>query len=237
MHPSPNGASDIEFYDDYYADGAQSRWREVGARSKADHIETMCREFAPARVLENGVGEGAVLAELSRRGFGQELYGVEISSSGIKAAASRNIPRVASLQSFDGRTLPFADKSMDLVYATHVLEHVEHERLFLQELKRVGRLIFLEVPMEDTLRVKGAIHNSIGHINFYNRYTFAGLIEGVGFEILRFESFDGSFAEHTFNGVNIKTVSKSVARTIAHHISKRIAEKVLVFNGALVARS
>ena len=173
---------------------------------------------------------------MSRRKFGTELHGVEISDSGLKSARARSIPNVASLQQFDGYTLPFPDKSIDLVYATHVLEHVEHERLFLKELQRVGRIIFLEVPLEDTIRVKGAIHNTIGHINFYNRYTFISLLESVGLKTHRFESFDSSFTTHTFFGVTPKTIAKTVTRAFAHAISAKFAEKVFVFNGAAVTR-
>lgn len=196
----------------------------------------MCREFAPASVLEVGVGEGAVLAELSKRKFGTELHGVEISASGLKAATARNIPNVASLRQFDGRTLPFENKSVDLVYATHVLEHVEHERIFLKELQRVGRMVFLEVPLEDTVRVRAAIHNTIGHINFYNRHTFMALVEGTGFEIVRFQSFNVSFAQQTFAGVTVKAIAKCAIRAIAHSVSTALAEKILVFNGAAVLR-
>jgi len=225
------------FYENYYADGRETKWREIGAKGKVDHIELMCRDLNPSSVLEVGMGEGAVLSEVSKRNLGNELYGVDISVSGVKDAIRRNIPRVASLQAFDGRTLPFADKSMDLVYATHVLEHVEDERLFLRELRRVGRVVFLEVPMEDTLRVKGAIHNTIGHINFYNRHTFAAIVEGSGLEIVRFESFDPALSQHLFfGGVNLKTVSKVFIRTVAHGINKALAEKLLVFNGAILAK-
>ena len=31
-----------DFYSDYYEGSSQARWRETGARDKADHIETQC---------------------------------------------------------------------------------------------------------------------------------------------------------------------------------------------------
>jgi hypothetical protein len=58
-------------------------------------------------------------------------------------------PEVTVVQT-DGRTLPFADGSFDLVYSNAVLEHVgdaEAQRAFLAEVARVGRrVLFVTTP-------------------------------------------------------------------------------------------
>ncbi len=46
----------------------------------------------------------------------------------------------------DAVKLPFKDKSIDFIIASHVLEHIPHPEQFLQELQRVGKAGYIEVP-------------------------------------------------------------------------------------------
>lgn len=49
----------------------------------------------------------------------------------------------------DGRMLPFPDQSFDIVYSNSVIEHVvpfAQQRIFADELKRVGRRYFIQTP-------------------------------------------------------------------------------------------
>ena len=51
------------------------------------------------------------------------------------------------------KKLPFKDKEFDFIIASHVAEHVEDISFFLNELSRVGRKGYIEVPtkLEDNL--------------------------------------------------------------------------------------
>ena len=51
------------------------------------------------------------------------------------------------------KKLPFKDKEFDFVIASHVVEHVEDISYFLNELSRVGKRGYIEVPtrLEDNL--------------------------------------------------------------------------------------
>ena len=53
----------------------------------------------------------------------------------------------------DNENLPFADKEFDFVIASHVLEHVKDPTKFLNEISRVARQGYIEVPtkLEDNL--------------------------------------------------------------------------------------
>lgn len=172
-------------YDEQYSD-AMTAWRELGAKYKAQNILELTAHLNAKKVLDCGAGEGAVLQQLDDDGRFSELYGVEISDSGISQIHKRNLQRLAELHKFDGYTLPFEDQTFDIAYATHVIEHVEHPRLLLRELKRVSRHQVLEVPLDYRLgidkEVKGQL--AIGHINIYTPSLFRFFVRSEGFEIV-----------------------------------------------------
>jgi ubiquinone/menaquinone biosynthesis C-methylase UbiE len=121
------------------------------------------------KVLEVGAGDGSILQKLSDYNFGSEYHAVEISDSGVAHIRSRNIKDLVSVQEFDGYKLPFEDDSFDLVILSHVLEHVEHERLLLREIKRVSSNFVIEVPIDYKPNVDKRIKHFLayGHINMY----------------------------------------------------------------------
>ena len=51
------------------------------------------------------------------------------------------------------KKLPFSNKQFDFVYASHVIEHVEDLSLFINEIKRISRQGYIELPtiLEDNL--------------------------------------------------------------------------------------
>ena len=51
------------------------------------------------------------------------------------------------------KNLPFSNKQFDFVYASHVIEHVEDLSLFINEIKRISRQGYIELPtiLEDNL--------------------------------------------------------------------------------------
>ena len=51
------------------------------------------------------------------------------------------------------KTLPFRDNEFDFVYASHVIEHVDDVSFFINELKRISKQGYIELPsfLEDNL--------------------------------------------------------------------------------------
>ncbi|MFD2148216.1 class I SAM-dependent methyltransferase [Mucilaginibacter antarcticus] len=146
--PEVNSSENLKTaYDNYYQDNDET-WRMLGAKYKVEHIAEVCKGYTFDKVLEVGAGDGVILKLLADRNFSTELHAVELSASGVERIKERNIAAIKSVQEFDGYHLPFGDESMDLVILTHVLEHVEHERLLLRELKRVAKMIVIEVPRD-----------------------------------------------------------------------------------------
>ena len=172
-------------YDGYYAEDAQIEWRRLGARDKAQNLIALTKDVPHDSILEVGAGNGAVLAELDRVAFGDELSAVELSQSGAQEIEARKLPHLKEVKCYDGSDLPYEDQTFDLVVLSHVLEHVESERPLLRELKRVGRHVFIEVPLEYTWRLPQDFRwTSTGHINPYSPRLIRWLLGSSGLKIL-----------------------------------------------------
>lgn len=172
-----------ENYDSYYQ--GESEWRTLGAVDKVDNIVSLCGSLPHQNILEIGSGDGAILQRLSDLKFGEALYSIEISESAVDTIHRRMIPRLRECQLFDGYHVSYPDRQFDLAVLSHVLEHVEHPRMLLYESSRVAKFIFLEVPLEDTVRLnREFVFNSVGHINSYSWKTIRHLVQSCGLKIL-----------------------------------------------------
>jgi SAM-dependent methyltransferase len=182
----------VEFYDDAYArEGAEAqlyaRWRALGARGKADHVVELCSRagLRPARTLEVGCGDGALLCELRRRGFGGSLHGVEITRAAVQIARGR--AEIDSVALYDGRHLDHADAAYDLGIVSHVLEHVPDPAALLAEVGRVCRAVLMEVPLEDNLStrrsVKRAHAEEVGHLQRLSREAARRIVSDAGLRV------------------------------------------------------
>jgi ubiquinone/menaquinone biosynthesis C-methylase UbiE len=173
-------------YNEQYSDEA-TEWRELGGKYKAENILRVCQGQHFRSVLECGAGEGSILKFLDEAGVFEELYALEISESGISQIKKRQLPRLKEVRQFDGYQIPYPDQSFDTSYCSHVLEHVEHPRLLLRELRRVSRFQVFEVPLDYSVQVDQRVKHflSYGHINIYTPSLFRFLLKSEGFEILR----------------------------------------------------
>lgn len=173
-------------YDSFYQEHDEA-WRMLGAKYKAAHIIEICKGYSFDKVLEVGAGDGSILKYLSGQDFAKQYHAVEISASGVEYIKSRQIKNLQSVQVFDGYHLPFEDNSFDLIILSHVLEHVEHERMLLRELKRVAKMVVIEVPRDYKPDVDNRIKHfmAYGHINVYTPTSLRYLLRTEGFEIVR----------------------------------------------------
>ena len=96
-------------------------------RIRTAELERARRYFSPgAKVLEIGGGPGYQAAILSS-------WGMDVTSLDVVAATAAHHP----VQIFDGRTIPFPGESLDAVFSSNVLEHVEDVEALLGEAARV----------------------------------------------------------------------------------------------------
>ncbi len=172
-------------YDEFYEQHDEA-WRMLGANFKAQHIIAVCKGHTFNKVLEVGAGDGSILKQLADQGFAPVYAAVEISESGVSRIRERQINGLQSVQVFDGYHLPFEDNSFDLIILSHVLEHVEHERLLLRELTRVASMLVIEVPRDYKAGVDKRIKHFLayGHINMYTPTSLRYLLKTEGLEVV-----------------------------------------------------
>jgi ubiquinone/menaquinone biosynthesis C-methylase UbiE len=219
-------------YDDYYHNNDKTLVkRELTALETVNHIQAVCDISKLEKIIDVGAGEGSLLECLSKLDYNYELYGVEISTSGVETIESKKISKLIEVSQFDGYKIPYPDKYFDLAVCIHVLEHVEHERLFLNELKRVAKRVIIEVPLEHTFALSRAIEVSgpHGHINFYTQGTFLNLIETCSIKVVNFRvlTFSQQF-ECFISGKSIGLIKHSIRNMLLALIPK-LAPSLMVY--------
>ena len=106
-------------------------------RTSKNHIENIISQNPNWRVLDIGCGYGA-------NKYATTICDILDLSEHYKDKTFVKI---------NEKKLPFKDKEFDFIIASHVVEHVEDISYFLNELARVGKKGYIEVPtkLEDNL--------------------------------------------------------------------------------------
>jgi len=136
---------EAEWFDGVAYDAASSRWVEQFERWNAERTYKRLKNagLARGRVLEVGIGSGATLDYLRRKGF--DVEGCDMSESVCAHAKARyGFPvHHTTLDEID------APQPFDAVVLNHVVEHVSNPVLFLQQVRallRPGGFVHLAVP-------------------------------------------------------------------------------------------
>ncbi len=228
-------------YAGYYGDTNLAAWRELSAKDKAANVirlYCLVRQESPSEVADIGCGDGAVIQELGRQGFGHSYVGFEISESGLSYARQRQYAKPSRFELFDGRHLPVEDKSFDLAILSHVLEHVEEPRTLLREAARVSRLVFVEVPLELHLRTPHDFHwSDVGHINLFNPLLLRHLVQSTGLHVLAERVTCPHPAVFTFRYPGWMGILRWAIKAVFLRLSPALACKMLTYHGCLIARS
>jgi SAM-dependent methyltransferase len=222
-------------YDAQYVD--YTDWRWIGSQDKFANLAKLCSNVPHHRVLEIGSGEGALLKRMEQAEFAEELYSLEISESSVSAVQSLALKRLRQATLFDGYTTPFGDKSFDLVVLSHVVEHVEHPRMLIAEAARIGRYIFVEVPLEDNVRLTyNYSFTPLGHINYYSPKTIRRLLQSCDLQVLHQHISANNISIYTYRlGVIRGTLAYTVKRMLL--LSPAVATQLFTYHCALLATS
>lgn len=98
-------------------------------RALAHFPPPVCAGGAHLTVLEIGAGTGQQAASLSRKGY--KVVAIDLPSSHYRD------DRIFDVTEYDGRNIPMASQSADIVFSSNVLEHVREIDAFLEETRRV----------------------------------------------------------------------------------------------------
>ncbi len=230
----------VRFYDEGYtqapADAARyARWRALGAVGKADHVLALCARsgVVPASTLEVGCGDGALLSELSLRGFGGRLAGVEITAAAVAIARTR--PEIDSVELYDGLHLPTADGAYDLGIVSHVLEHVPDPPALLAEIARACRAVVVEVPLEANLSAGRAAKrehaDEVGHLQRLSRADAREIVARAGLRVAGELEDPLPLSVHRFlvpstSSARAKATAKWGARAGLHRLAPPLARRL-----------
>lgn len=118
----------------------------LGERIPADHARQVAAEHwierfyaggrRGARVLDLGCGAGDSVDVFRRHDPEVQWVGVDLEASPEVASRTR---ADAELRTFDGRSIPAADESLDVVFCKQVLEHVRAPEPLLRDAARTLR--------------------------------------------------------------------------------------------------
>jgi SAM-dependent methyltransferase len=235
----------VNFYDEGYsleaADAARyARWRALGAVGKADHVIALCadRGLHPSRTLDVGCGDGALLCELHRRGFGGRLSGVEIASAAVSIARRRS--EIEDVSLYDGVHLPTSDGAYDLGILSHVLEHVPDPAALLAEVARVCRAVLVEVPLEENLsarrRGKREQSGEVGHLQRLDRPAARRIVAEAGLSIACELDDPLPLAAHRFfattPSARARATAKWALRSGLHRLAPSLARRLFTVHYA-----
>src|SRR5689334_6217404 len=113
-------------------------WRDhIQARVEIALLSRLIKLPRGGLVLEIGCGYGNALKSLAAAAHAKTLIGCDINESALHRAVEwGNAPRFL-LAAADAAHLPFADKSIDLIFDFGTLYHVKNQRGSLLEIERV----------------------------------------------------------------------------------------------------
>lgn len=204
------------FYDQFYSPDSPKRselvrWRLLSARSKAQNISKLCPDLSLLNnILEVGSGTGELAYILHSSYATPRVHISDISSEALSTAVQLYSSSIVSTTTLlPGATLPFLDDEFDLVYCSHVLEHVADISMFLSELLRIGRRVYIEVPLDYRhyyIPTKALL--SCGHIHAFSNSTIKFYIEQSGATIL---ASGTSFIQHQFPISNFHPLAQSTS--------------------------
>ena len=145
-------------------------------RVLCSHLISLIPEHAS--VLDVGTGDGLLSRLLSERRPDLALQGVDVF-----ARPTSHIP----VRVFDGQSLPYADKSFDVVLFVDVLHHTNNPMVLLREAVRVARraLVIKDHSLQGfaarfTLRVMDSVGNARHGVSLpYNYWSRAQWEEAV----------------------------------------------------------
>jgi SAM-dependent methyltransferase len=219
--------------------GAPSYVWRAGQQRRLEMILSAAAERSAGRVLVDGCGVGMYLSHLAP--LAAQTVGLDIELARTFEAHALT-PLVAQVVCAAGENLPFRQDHFDLVLSHEVLEHVQDDRLALQEIVRVlrpgGRLVlfcpnrgypyethgiywrgryhFGNIPLVNYLPRRWR-DRLAPHVEVYTRRDLHRLFSGLPVKFVEqriiFGAYDNIIARLGWLGKILRSVLQSLERT------------------------
>ena len=153
---------------------------------RRDRILWHLRDIPPCKVLDIGCGPGALIYELSRRGF--EVFGVDRSKKALELG--RHLQSQTARMTLQPRLDERWIGTFDLLFSFEVVEHLEDDIGALRDWRRylkLGGTMILSTPAHQ--RRWNAADEWAGHVRRYERRELVESIESAGFHVETIESY------------------------------------------------
>ncbi len=201
LNPRPAGAALGSIYPPTYysyvqrANRSQSGEGTISRMRERYHAAQLRKAFGdliqtghPLRILDVGCGDGRFL-DMMKDAFGDEVetHGLDFDEDAVAiASSSGHTTQVATIEDAN-----YPDAYFDVIYISHVIEHLGSPRAFLQtshRLLRDGGIVHVETPNLDCLEARLARRTYWGgyhfprHWHLFTPETMERLARECGFD-------------------------------------------------------
>ena len=171
------------FYEEVYKDKSHVCRQLYGFSHyiRRKHIAKFFGKSKPGLVLDCGCGIGLLSLTLCKLGF--SVISMDISLNAILQA--KTLFRKSQSPEFivaDAQFLPFRKETFDYLLCSEVLEHVENDKLVLNEFFRILKSrshLLLTIP----LACNSSALIRYGHLHSYSIFTIVKTLLDVGFKV------------------------------------------------------
>jgi len=189
---------------------------EIKMGSIVDDIEKRLFPVNGKRILDVGCGIGGLVIAFKLKGA--QAIGFDEDVNAIKVCKLR-----AKYYGFDdcffigsATSIPFREKSFDLVTATGVLEHVRNPEEVIKEMVRVGKNIYITIS--------NPLYPREGH---YKIFWIPYLPKALGKLYLRFRKFNPEFFEKHVHYISASKVKRLLERN-GMHVENVVEQNTLI---------
>ncbi len=200
ISPRPESEALAAIYDEtYFCNADESRGYMDYAKQEPEYLATfgedvrrICGIVPRGRLLDVGCGFGYFLRKAAEAGF--DCYGIDLAGRAVDTARQHLPGRI--FQGTLNSVQELRDERFDVIFASHVIEHIPDPRGFVSELaSRLnpgGIIVFITPNIRSLLsRASGSrwVHYKVPeHVAFYDPGTIRRLFDQASLKTLVVES-------------------------------------------------
>ena len=184
----------LQVPNNYYESGIESNFLQRHWHKRKWEVVEKLVSGTSGRILDVGCASGHISNKIQKKLTRSRVVGLDVSLRFIEFAKKR-YPKVKFVLA-DAHSLPFSNKTFDLILSTETLEHVVFPQKVLREMRRVlkpdgvivvsmdsGNSLFRLVWYFWTRWGPGKVWLG-SHLTHFNSTKLADLITKAGFEIV-----------------------------------------------------